>query len=456
MCCASILWGQVRICVARLDALRGTDICMEQQLRIWIKERFSMRRAGQAYCDRREKNGGMSKVLIINPILYTAETNHIPRVNSIKDTMIYALCMGFVQGGHKVTLLAAEDYRPLQEEEYPFTVIFRKTAGHRIFQPRCFPYMPGLRNYLRRHREFDLILSSEAFATWTYTAVRMRPDRTIVWQELAAHNNMLHRIPSKFWYNIVARFFMKKAVVVPRSEAAAAFIGQFMKRVSKTVIDHGVDMGKLDRILQPEEGPGAPEQSVAARPPFSEKKRQFVVVSQLIERKRIHRILEVFAELIARGYGDYRLYLIGRGEREGALRALAEKLALQEKVVFCGQMTHSQLLPVVAASKAMLVYTGKDNNMVSIVESIAVGTPVVTTAVPYNAAYIRREQLGIAEDEWTVEALVKIIKDNEFYRQNCLRYRTKLSTKFCAEQFFRVLEEERDSGTEKPERPKAE
>lgn len=366
----------------------------------------------------------MSKILIINPILYTAETNNIPRVNSIKDTMIYAMCMGFVHGGHKVTLIAAQDYRPVQEEEYPFRVLFMKTIWHKIFLPRCFPYMPQLRGYLKRHKEFDLILSSEVFATWSYTAVRMYPEKTILWHELAAHNHMLHRIPSKLWYSGVARFLMRKAVVVPRSEAAAAFIGQFMKRVSGTVIDHGVDLEKLDAI---------------ACLPFPEKKRQFVVVSQLIERKRIHRILEVFAELIARGYGDYQLYLIGRGEREGALRAQAEKLALQDKVVFCGQMTHAQLLPVVAASKALLVYTGKDNSMVSIVESIAVGTPVVTTEVPYNAAYIRREQLGIAEDEWTVEALVKIIKDNEFYRQNCLRYRMKLSTKYCAEQFLHIF-----------------
>ena len=392
----------------------------------------------------------MSKILIINPILYTAETNRIPKVSSIKDTMIYALCMGFVHGGHKVTLIAAQDYRPLREEEYPFTVLYQKTVWHKIFMPRCFPYMPGLRGYLRRHREFDLILTSEVFAPWSYTAVRMRPDRTIVWHELAAHNNMLHRIPSKVWYNGVARLLMKKALVVPRSEAASVFIRQFMKRVTKTVVDHGVDLTKLDTIMQAKKEQDAREQAavekpVAGRPVFPEKKKQFVVVSQLIERKRIHRILEVFAELIGRGYEDYRLYLIGSGERETALRSLAEKLQLREKVIFCGQMRHEQLLPVVAASKAMLVYTEKDNNMVSIVESIAVGTPVVTTAVPYNAAYIRQEQLGIAEDDWSVEALVKMIRDNEFYRQNCLHYRERLSADFCAGQFLRILRAEEDS-----------
>lgn len=362
----------------------------------------------------------MSKVLIINPILYTAETNRIPRVNSIKDTMIYSLCMGFIHNGHDVTLIAAQDYRPVQKEEYPFTVLFMRTIWHKIFMPRCFPYMPQIRSYLKKHKEYDLILSSEVFATWSYTAVRIYPDRTIVWHELAAHNNMLHQIPSKIWYNIVARLLMGNVMVVPRSKAAAAFIGKFMSRISDIVIDHGVDLEKLDSILQ------------------VEKRQQFAVVSQMIERKRIHRILEVFAELIDRGYEDYTLLLIGSGEKEEELRALAERLHIQERVVFCGQMTHAQLLPIVAASKALLVYTSKDNNMVSIVESIAVGTPVVTTRVPYNAAYIRQEHLGIAEDDWTVEALMKIIRNNDFYRKNCLAYRERLSSDFCAEQFINI------------------
>ena len=47
----------------------------------------------------------MSKVLVINPILYTAESNRIPKVDSIKDTMIYTLCLGFLEAGHEATLL---------------------------------------------------------------------------------------------------------------------------------------------------------------------------------------------------------------------------------------------------------------------------------------------------------------------------------------------------------------
>ena len=64
-------------------------------------------------------------------IIYTAETNEIPKVKSIKDTMIYTLCKGFLKAGHQVTLIAAEDYKPCEQEEYPFPVIWMHTVCHR-------------------------------------------------------------------------------------------------------------------------------------------------------------------------------------------------------------------------------------------------------------------------------------------------------------------------------------
>ena len=53
------------------------------------------------------------KILILNPILYTADNNTIPKVKSIKDTMIYNMCLGFKALRYDVTLAAAADYRPV-------------------------------------------------------------------------------------------------------------------------------------------------------------------------------------------------------------------------------------------------------------------------------------------------------------------------------------------------------
>ena len=363
----------------------------------------------------------MRKVLVINPILYTAEHNRIPQVSSIKDTMIYTMCLGFLEAGCEVTLVAAKDYRPAKEETYPFPVLWFGTVWHKLFQPRCFPYMPALRRFLREHKEYDMIVSSEVFASWSYTAARLYPDKTLLWHELAAHNHMLHQLPSKFWYRFVARLMMRRAKVVPRSEAAASFIGQFMPRVAGTCIDHGVDLAKFPL------------------PDVRDMADLFVVVSQLIARKQIERTIEAFAGFVRQGNAGYRLCIIGQGEEEERLKGLVGKLGLVEQVLFCGQMSHAQLMPIVARSRALLVSTRKDNNMVSIVESIALGTPVLTTSVPYNAAYIREQELGIVEDAWGADALERIVAHNERYVDNCVRYREQLSNVSCAERFFTLL-----------------
>ena len=360
----------------------------------------------------------MSKVLVINPILYTAETNDIPQVDSIKDTMIYTMCLGFLRAGHEVTLIASEDYRPVREEPYEFPVLWFRTVCRKLFMPRCFPYMPDVRRYLKTHKEYDMIVTSEVFATWSYTSARVAPKKTLIWHELAAYNHMLHEIPARFWYQFVAKFLMRRAQVVPRSEQAGTFIRQFMPRVEKAPIDHGVDLEKFPL-------PGSKTRD-----------DRFVVVSQLIPRKRISHTLEAFRGFVKAGHEGYRLDVIGAGEEETFLRQLAQKLGLDGKVIFHGKLSHEELLPIVAASRALLVSTEKDNNMVSIVESIALGTPVVTTSVPYNAAYIRREGLGIVEDGWSARTLERIVAENDKYVANCLAYRNSLSNVACAERFL--------------------
>jgi 1,2-diacylglycerol 3-alpha-glucosyltransferase len=168
------------------------------------------------------------------------------------------------------------------------------------------------------------------------------------------------------------------------------------------------------------------------------RKNRFVVVSQLIPRKQIHRTIEAFADFVETVRAPHKLYIIGQGEEESGLKETAVRRKVEELVVFCGQMSHEQLLPIVAASKALLVYTKKDNNMVSVVESIAVGTPVVTTSVPYNAEYIRQENLGIVKDDWGADELKKICEENDKYVTNCLNYRHKLSNVYCAESFLHL------------------
>ena len=143
--------------------------------------------------------------------MYTLESSNIKKVASIKDTMMYDFCLAFYEMGHDVTLVGGEPFRPLETEDYPFEVLWWKCKGQKIFMPHCFPYMPEIRKYIRKHREeYDLIISSEVFSMNSLLAYRSAPNKVIIWHELAKHNALLKQIPSKVWYGVIARFLEKR------------------------------------------------------------------------------------------------------------------------------------------------------------------------------------------------------------------------------------------------------
>ena len=203
------------------------------------------------------------KILILNPILYTADNNVVPEVKSIKDTMIYNMCLGFRQLGNDVTLAATADYQPTQQEVY-----------------KC-----------------------------------------------------------------------------------------------------GV-----------------------------EKKKQFIVVSQLVARKNIDGIIRIFKRFVEKYDAAYKLLIVGRGVLEEQLKSLTHQLGLDGKVEFLGFKSHEEMNDYLPYSQAMLINTRQDNNMVSIPESIVSGTPVVTNTVPTNSSMVAKHRLGIVKDGWDEDTLWKLIQ----------------------------------------------
>ena len=366
----------------------------------------------------------MMKVLIINPIMYSNETDAIKKVDSIKDTLMYNVCRGFVAKGDEVTLIASEDFKPVFDEKYEFNVLFFKTNLKRICYPRIIPHLVGLKQYLKRNKDkFDIIICSEAFSLATYTAVRVFKNKCIVWQEMAKHQKKFHYIPSKIWHNIIVRLFFRKCLFVARSEEAKEFISKYSNNTSNIIVEHGMNLDKF---------------------PYSPRydNKQFLVVSQLIDRKQIDKIIDVFSEFI-KDNKEYKLVICGEGNLEKFLKRYVSQLKISNNVVFLGQCDHNRLSELYRESVALLVYTRQDNNMVSIIESIASGTPVLTTPVPYNCRYVKIYNLGIVKEDWGKYELKEIVKCYRELSNNCIRYRKYLSSEYSAEKFHNIIEEQR-------------
>ncbi|MCH4156947.1 MAG: glycosyltransferase [Muribaculaceae bacterium] len=365
-------------------------------------------------------------ILILNPILFSGDGEKLPKVNTIKDTMIYTMCLGFKALGHRVVLISAKEYKPNKEEQYDFEIVFFESQCKKIFSPMVLPYSWNVYKYIKQHRgEFDMILCSETFGFHSLFAALLAPRKTLIWQELNVHQKKFHKIPSHFWHSVVVPLcFRKVRIVVGRSETARIFISKYMKRVSSITVDHGINIDKF---------------TIATY-----KKRQFISSAQLIYRKNVDGIIRKFGDFIKMsGNSDFRLMIAGRGPMEHELRELVETLGINENVEFLGFLSHLELSKAVSESMAFLINTRQDLNMVSIPESIASGTPVITNMVPALAGFINEHGLGIAKDDWDKEDMVKVANDTRF-AENCVNIRGELSSTHVAKTLIDIFNQNED------------
>lgn len=349
------------------------------------------------------------KIIVLNGILWTAEGGVIVPRDSIADCMISTFARGLVHNGHEVTVVAAEQYRPRLSEDLGFEVVYLPTRWPSLFKPAYLPWMPSLTRYLREHlATTDLIVSSEAFSMMTWQAARVAPEKLVVWQEMYMHQRKLFTLASRLWHNLVVRTTMKKALMVARSEKAARFISQYAPRVAPDWVDHGADAAHFT--------------------PADSHGQYFIVVSQLVPRKRVDRIVDKVARLLDdERYADYRLEIAGDGPERDALEQQARRLGIADRVRVNGHLSHDEMSRLLREATAMLIDTAKDLNMVSIPEAIASGTPVVTNSLPANAPFITRHNLGIVDDNWDAPQLAEAIEKYDYYHRNCVAQRERFT-----------------------------
>lgn len=367
-------------------------------------------------------------ILIINCILCTAEKGVIPKRKSIKDTMICNYAMGFIANGDNVTILASEEFQPTDNETYPFDVVYFKSWLPCLFKPHLLPWPMGMRTFIRENvGKFDVVITSEAFSIASLIAAGICRDKLLIWQEMTNHQRMMKKMPSRLWYNCVVRFLMRDALVVPRSLQAMRFVKQYAKNVSDEIVDHGAN----GAVLYPSE----------------ETDDAFIVVSQLVSRKRVDRIIHKFADFLKdHKYSHYRLNIVGDGDQSNNLRLLSSELGVGNNVVFHGFMRHGMMASILRRSKALLVDTERDLNMVSIPEAIVSGTPIITNTVPATSEYIVNNKLGIVDDDWGVPEIVDMAENYEKYHKACIAVRDELTNNGCAKKMLEIYAQWKQTG----------
>lgn len=173
------------------------------------------------------------------------------------------------------------------------------------------------------------------------------------------------------------RFVLRRAArVIAVSESLkrdAVALGLSPERVR--VIGNGIDPGLFHPIDRTEarRSLGLPKYG-----PF------LVSVGTLAPRKGFHLVMEAMAKL-KKTWPTLRFAIVGGDGAEGAmgdeLRQLAQKLGIEDRVVFAGPRKRGELASWYAAADLFVLATAHEGCPNVVLESLACGTPVVGTPV---------------------------------------------------------------------------
>jgi glycosyltransferase involved in cell wall biosynthesis len=196
-----------------------------------------------------------------------------------------------------------------------------------------------------------------------------RGTRTVARESSVVSENLA---PSRFrwlWWLLYRRFYRKHDLVVCQSRHMHDDLtGTFGFPAHRSVIIHNpVDLDKIRKSA------GAP----VDHPAFRTGEPVFVAAGRLEHEKGFDLLIEAMA-LLPRTRAQ--MIILGKGRLEGELRALAQKLGLEEHVHFAGFQTNP--FAWFAKADAFVLSSRYEGFPNVVLEALACGTPVIATPAP--------------------------------------------------------------------------
>jgi glycosyltransferase involved in cell wall biosynthesis len=144
-------------------------------------------------------------------------------------------------------------------------------------------------------------------------------------------------------------------------------------------------MPRRKMVVIPNGSPEAPAMSEAEREArraqlgLAPGEAAVAVVARLTERKGHRYLFQALARLARAGLGGWRLWVVGEGEEDAALRRLAGELEIAERVSFLGYREDARA--IIHVSDVLALASTLETQPLVLTEAMASGVPVVATRI---------------------------------------------------------------------------
>jgi teichuronic acid biosynthesis glycosyltransferase TuaC len=206
--------------------------------------------------------------------------------------------------------------------------------------------------------------------------------------------------------NLIPGHTLPRKMVLWAERQAAASI-----TVSQALKDEMVRLGVHEnRVVTLRNGVDlerfAPLPRADARARLGIEGRVLLSVGHLIERKGHHLVIEALVRL-----PEWRLVIVGAGPMEAALKALAQRLGVADRVRFEGAIDQSLLPSYYSAANVLVLASSREGMPNVVLEALACGTPVVATPIWGTPEVVAAPVAGRLTRARDAESIVAAVND---------------------------------------------
>lgn len=178
--------------------------------------------------------------------------------------------------------------------------------------------------------------------------------------------------------NLIPEYPFPRKLILQTAAQASGSIG-VCKALMDTLAQLGADPSKLHTLrngVDLERFVPEPRDSARARLGLKAQGPYLLSVGHLIERKGHHIAIEALAQL-----PGVTLLVAGSGPEEGALKALASRLGVADRVHWAGMVPQTELKWWYSAADALTLCSSREGWANVLLEAMACGTPVIATNI---------------------------------------------------------------------------
>jgi glycosyltransferase involved in cell wall biosynthesis len=145
-----------------------------------------------------------------------------------------------------------------------------------------------------------------------------------------------------------------------------------------------------------------------------------VSAGRLVPWKGFRELIEAMPDILSH-YPDTKLYIAGDGPDKEYLMLLVQEKKLGKNVKLLGKLPQEKLFEYVRAAHVFALYTGYEGFSHQILETMSLGTPIVTTRVGGNPEIVTDGVEGLlvsyGDTGMLSQAILKLLHNENFKRK---------------------------------------